>query len=629
MNSSLVFHEAKSKFAYSYDENTLHIRLRTEKNSVEITDLIFGDPFKWTPNPEHPDKWEWSEKDASTIKMHNDYSDDIYDYWFAEIKPEFKRTRYAFCLKNGSEEYIYTAHGFDNLKFHPEKKYNIRSFFNFPYINKEDVYRSPEWVKKTIWYQIFPERFANGDQTINLPGTLPWGSESVVKNSMRFGGDLQGVINHLDYIADLGITGIYFTPIFEAKSTHKYDTTDYFKIDSSFGTNDTFKELVNKAHKLGIRIMLDAVFNHCGFSHPWFQDVIKNGKNSEFFNCFHILREPVVNFKLENNLPGVTDAVSLHSLNYETFAFTPHMPKWNTADLKAEQYLIEIGKYWVKEYDIDGWRLDVSNEVSHNFWRKFRNEIKTIKPDCFIVGENWDNSLPWLQGDQFDSVMNYEFTYPVWQLLGSGSMIDRKISTSEFKDKVSRMIAECPRHTAQNMFNLLDCHDTSRIMTILSNNSNLVKIAYVILMSFTGSPSIYYGGEQGLKGENDGNRVCMIWENEKQNQDLYNHIKKLISLRKKFHSLRAVDIEWIFTDNSGVIIYNKVFNKKLNLHTDTDTDSDTDSDTITIILNINSSPIEIDTPAALKNKRYDIYNEKEVEFKEKLNLNAGSFMLIV
>ena len=570
MNRHALHHEAKSKYAYAFDQDTLHIRLRTGKDDAKQVRLIWGDPFNWKKrsnqaqnetDPDFTHTHMWAHAPEAPMEMNKDYSDADFDYWFIEIKPEYKRTRYAFLITDqhsNTPSIFFGAHGPVNLQCHAEILESLNDYFNFPYINAEDLFKAPEWVKDTVWYQIFPERFANGDASLDKPNVLPWGSETDVTNEMHFGGDLAGIISKLDYIADLGATGIYFTPIFEAPTTHKYDTIDYYKIDPEFGDNATFKRLVEEAHKRGIRVMLDAVFNHCGFKHPYFQDVVKNGFNSHYAQCFHLLREPVINFPInEAGFPAPKGHMGAGALNYETFAFTPNMPKWRTGNPLAEAYLMDIATYWIREYDIDGWRLDVSNEVSHNFWRKFRKVVKDLKPDVFILGENWDDSSPWLGGDQFDSVMNYEFTYPVWNLLSRESE-HADYGARTFVNDISKLLVSYPKHVAQNMFNLLDSHDTSRLRTLLSNDDRLVKLAFVFQMSFGGSPSVYYGSEIGLFGVHDGNRQCMIWDESKQNLDLKAHVKRLITLRSQHPELKTMDMRWIPTDlDNGIIAYEK------------------------------------------------------------------------
>ncbi len=561
MNLHAIYHEAKSKYAYALDADTLNLRIRTANGDVSSISLISGDPFNWV-RTEMAYEGDFTQTHSwvnETVEMIRDYSDGLYDYWLVSIRPDFKRTRYAFVLTSSEETVFYGAHGAVSMKKHPEIVSSLNDYFNFPYLNHEDIFTAPSWVKDTVWYQIFPERFANGDQSLDKPSVLPWGSEKLVTNEMHFGGDLKGIIEHLDYIAELGATGIYFTPIFEAPTTHKYDTIDYFKIDPEFGTNADFKKLVEEAHKRGIRVMLDAVFNHCGFKHPYFQDVVQKGYASEYAECFHLKAEPVLNFELnKEGFPAPKRPLKAGDLNYETFAFTPNMPKWRATNPKAQEYLISVAEYWIREYDIDGWRLDVSNEVSHAFWRIFKERIRKVKPDVFILGENWDDATPWLRGDQFDSVMNYEFTYPVWHLLSCEPQYS-DYDAYAYKDAMSRLIVSYPPNVGENLFNLLDSHDTSRIHTLLDEDVRRVKLAFLLQMTFGGTPSVYYGSEIGLFGVHDGNRQCMIWDESEQNLDLKAHVKQLIALRKAHPEFKSMTVRWDEARmTSDLLIFDKI-----------------------------------------------------------------------
>lgn len=547
-----LHHEPKSQYAYALDEKRLALTLRTARGQVARVALLFGDPFDWGPGDSGG--WEWRSARAREGHLHLAYSDYDYDYWRIEISPDWKRVRYAFLLEG---RWLFTARDLYDLTLRPDKRYALSDYFNFPYINAEDIHRGPDWVKDTIWYQIFPERFCNGNPSLDLPGTLPWGRVDKVENHMRFGGDLEGIRSRLGYLKTLGITGIYFTPIFKATSTHKYDTIDYFQIDPAFGTNAEFKRLVQEAHGLGIRVMLDGVFNHCGFFHPFFQDVIEKGRASKYFDWFHILREPVVNFPLKNGYPKPHSHQLAGQLNYETFAFTPMMPKWRTGHPDCEAYLIEIGLYWIENFDIDGWRLDVSNEVSHDFWRKFRKAIKAKKPDCFLLGENWDDAGPWLKGDQFDGVMNYEWTTPIWRLLGTSKEIGDQLSPAAFTDAISKLMALTPEPIVENMFNLLDSHDTSRLATLFEGDISRLRLAYWLQMTFGGGPSIYYGSECALEGVNDGNRVCMPWSMPPEAGPLYNFIKAAIALRKAEPLLRGAAM-YMHRSALPLICYDKI-----------------------------------------------------------------------
>ena len=530
MNKLALLHFAKSEFAYAYDEKTLHILLRSAKNDLKRVTLIWGDPFSWK-NQSNQDTG-WVHEKSVMIKR---YESRDFDYYFAEIRPPFLRSKYAFLIDDGMNTYLMGPKRIQDLSNMSKRSelYDLSEYYNFPYLNHEDLHQTPTWVKDTIWYQIFMDRFYAEEKTSKLPwGKLP------VHNHELYGGNIKGVIKKLDYLHDLGINGIYFTPIFKAPSAHKYDTIDYFQIDPQFGTNEDFKLLVQEAHKRGIKVMLDGVFNHSGYDHPFFQDVIKHGKDSKYSDCFFITDYPVVNFPLNGfNKPMNTQGITL---NYKTFAHTPYMPKWNTSNPIANEYLLNVVKYWIEEYDIDGWRLDVSNEISHDFLRQIRLVSRNTKKDTFILGENWDSSLPWLRGDQMDSVMNYDLSIPLWKYL------EHKIDLETFKDMVENYLALTPKNVIENMFNLVGSHDTIRIKRRLLDDSRRVKLAYLIMFLSAGAPNIYYGDEIGLTGEHDpDNRRTMTWDSNDQDLDFFLFVKKLIELRKKYQVFSAPDYDFI------------------------------------------------------------------------------------
>lgn len=608
MNLEALLHRAKSNMAYAYDENTIHIWLRTKKDDIKKVSLIAGDPFCWGPREDDPSVFEWKHTTSEQTIMEKKYQTDLFDYYFISYQPPYKRVKYAFLLENDDEQYLYGTNEIYELSLNDARKYNLFNYYNFPCINPSDVIDTPAWVKDTVWYQIFPDRFAKGMEKENV---LEWGSVPLhVKNSMHFGGDLKGIISKLDYLKDLGINGIYFNPIFKAHSTHKYDTTDYYQIDPDFGTNDDFIELVNECHKRDIRIMLDCVFNHCGWFHPYFQDVLKNGKNSPYYECFNCRQEPMINFELIDGMPEEDFWKKGEIPNYDTFAFTPFMPKWNTDNEKTREHLLDITRYWTK-MGIDGWRLDVSNEVSHEFWRLFRREVRKINPEAIILGENWDDSNPWLMGDQMDAVMNYGLQYPMAQYFGLDKYTPH-INSKEFVNQINNLIVRYPANVAQNMFNLIDCHDTARALYICNENKELVKLINIFLFTFTGAPNVYYGSEIGLSGGNDPeNRRCMIWDEEKQDKDLLFFFKKLINLRKNHSSFKEVDIKWdIILDD--VLVYHK------------------ENPTEKVLVMINkSNEDKILNTSTLKGKYYDLFNETEVTINNETTLKPYMFKLLL
>lgn len=519
-----IYHRPQNNFAYAYDKETIHIRLRTKKNDLSYVRIQHGDPYNWIN-----EQWQYQFDD-----MTKSGSDSLFDYWFVAIKPPHRRLRYGFELIHRDETLYFTEKGFfDSI---PE---DTNDHFCFPFLNPIDVFSAPSWVKDTTWYQIFPERFANGDPSINPEGTLEWGSVAPAPNNF-FGGDFEGIIQHLDYLVELGINGIYLTPIFKAYSNHKYDTIDYMEIDPQFGDRETFKRLVKECHDRGIRVMLDAVFNHSGYYFEPFQDLLKNEEHSAYKDWFHIREFPLK----QEPIP-----------NYDTFAYVPSMPKLNTENPVVKDYLLEVGRYWIEEFDIDGWRLDVANEVDHAFWRDFRKVVKDAKPDAYILGEIWHDSMPWLQGDQFDAIMNYPFTNSVLRFFSK-----HEISASEFAHSITNVLQSYPENVNEVAFNLLDSHDTSRILSIANGNKDLVKLMYLFQLSFIGTPCIYYGDEIGMTGVGDpACRKCMVWDEDQQDRDLFSYIQKLLSFRKEVPgfgndgAFRFVDTD----DDQNVIAYEK------------------------------------------------------------------------
>lgn len=497
MLKEAIYHRPKDHFAYAYDKETIHIRLQSKKGDIDDVTLIHGDPYLW-----ENDEWQYSQS-----PMSKSGSDELFDYWFVAIKPPYRRLRYSFFLVDDQETTIYTEKGFYDYVPADDTAYH----FCFPFLNEVDVFTPPQWVKDTVWYQIFPERFANGDPALNPEGTLAWGSaEPEIDNF--FGGDFQGVIDHLDYLLSLGINGIYFTPIFKAYSNHKYDTIDYMEIDPQFGNKETFHKLVQECHKRGIKVMLDAVFNHSGYYFEPFQDVLEKGSESKYFSWFHMW-EP--------------DVKASPQPNYDTFAFVPEMPKLNTEHPEVKQYLLNVATYWIEEFDIDGWRLDVANEVDHAYWRDFRRKVKSVKPDVYILGEIWHDSMPWLQGDQFDAVMNYPFTNAVLKYFNN------EMPLRQFRNAITHVEHMYPENVNEVSFNLLDSHDTKRILTYTNENKESVKLMYLFQLSYGGAPCIYYGDEIGMTGGDDpGCRKCMVWEEENQDTALFSFLQHLLSLRQ-------------------------------------------------------------------------------------------------
>lgn len=506
-----IVHEPKSRFAYAYSKDELHIRIQTKKDSINDIKLIYGDPFEW--NKKETDYvWAGHTKPMTLLGQ-----TDLHDIWHVSVINKHRRFKYAFLLEDT------TIFG-SNKIVNNEEPYNLFNFFSFPYMADTDLLKAPEWVHNTIWYHIFPDRFHSENPLVD------W-ETSEVKNNIIFGGSLSGITRKLDYLEDLGVNGIYLNPIFKSPSAHKYDTEDYLTVDPSFGTNQDLIELVQEAHNKNMKVMIDAVFNHCGWEHPCFQDVVKNGSSSKYYTWFKPFEEPMINMELIDGQP-----VRGTRPNYETFAHTPFMPKWNTDNVETQDYLIDIALTWIKEFDIDAIRYDVADEVSHHFITRLTLAIKQLKPDFYQVGETWHNANAWLSTTQFDSVMNYKLMFAV------EDYFQNETSGKEFAEAITIVKALYPQNALEVMYNLLDSHDTPRVIHKLKENT---KLALIFLILFPGRPAIYYGTEMDLEGEMDpDNRRPFPWN--EQLGDTYKLLKRLFEIKKEYN---PKEINFVNTEN--------------------------------------------------------------------------------
>jgi len=404
----------------------------------------------------------------------------------------------------------------------------------------------PGWVEKSVIYQIFPDRFANGDKSNDPKNVAPWGSKPLYYNF--FGGDIAGVEQHLDYLKGLGISSIFFNPIFKGPSNHRYETTDYFQIDPVFGTNAEFMKLTKDLHKLGIKTILDGVFNHTSTAFAPFADVVKNGADSKFVNWYTFNSFPVH----IGNPP-----------NYVAWYNFPSMPKLNYSNPETRKYMLTIPEYWEKTVGIDGWRLDAANEVVQDYWQDFRSRVKNTNSQAWILGEVWGDGSSWLQGDQWDSVMNYPFREAVVGFLG-------KQGNGKPSDLMNRLMTVYGRYAPQvsrNLMNLVGSHDTPRIRTVCGGDLSLARLAAAIQFTWVGTPSVYYGDELGMEGDRDpDNRRCMDWESAKPDNDLLRDYKKLIHLRNSDPVLQSGDpVPLLVDDAKQVVSYARVLGDRADL----------------------------------------------------------------
>jgi cyclomaltodextrinase / maltogenic alpha-amylase / neopullulanase len=390
----------------------------------------------------------------------------------------------------------------------------------------------PAWVKDSIFYQIFPDRFENGDLTNDPTNKVAWESKPTI-NSFH-GGDLRGVIDRFYYLLDLGINTIYFTPIFLSASNHRYNAVDYLQIDPKLGDLQVFKSLLDVAHRNQVRVVLDGVFNHCGRGFYAFNDILENQVDSPYVDWFHVKKFPVDAYS-----PG--DATTyLGWWKYKS------LPKFNTSNPGVREYIYKVARYWL-EQGIDGWRLDVPNEIDDDgFWAKFREIVKNTNSDAYLLGEIWDGDSRWVGESHFDGLMNY----PIRTLILD--VLTEKKKAGTFINDLASWTKHYPVENVYAMYNTLGTHDTERVFSLLGKNQEKLRLAFLILFAFPGAPAVYYGDEIGLEGGPDpDNRRTFTWDETQWKIDILQWVKSLIRVRMEKNSLRRGDFNVIpLTDDS-------------------------------------------------------------------------------
>ena len=411
--------------------------------------------------------------------------------------------------------------------------------------------QTPDWVKHAVFYQIFPDRFAKSKQPRKrLLQNFMWEEWHEVPTLQGYkGGDLWGVMEQLDYLQDIGINAIYFTPIFQSASNHRYHTHDYYQVDPMLGGNPAFKDLLDAAHDRNIKIVLDGVFNHASRGFFFFHDILENGPHSPWLDWFKIEGWPLSAY--DGNFPA----------NYAGWDGNRALPVFNHDNPEVREYIMEIAEFWIK-FGIDGWRLDVPFEIkSPGFWQEFRERVKAVNPEAYIVGEVWEDAREWLDGTQFDGVMNYLFAAPtiafaagervdLAQLEGRSYYPYPALFAKEYGAQIQQVLDLYPWQIQLTQLNLLASHDTARLLTIARGDKASVELATLLLLTFPGAPSIYYGDEVGLPGALDpdsrrGFPLEADWE-----LDVLDYHKQLIALRHKYAALRTGSYHILFAEGA-------------------------------------------------------------------------------
>ena len=558
MNPATIFHRPMSEYAFALDDTHYIFRLRTGKGEAESVRFYYADRAVMTPKLQF-----------APLPMEKFRTDRYFDWYEIRLETRFERIAYYFELQNGVETLFYYGDCYE-MAGTPTRA----DYFQLPFNPRADRFAAPAWTRDAVVYNIFPDSFAAGKRL--APNGAP---------PCR-GGTVRGVTENLDYIASLGFNCIYLNPIFAARSYHRYDTLDYYRIDPHMGAEDDLRDLVRRAHALGIRVILDGVFNHVSSDHPFFRDVLENGRASRYYSCFYALPE-TPRLPAAGELPG-----------YTCFSYVADMPKTNTADPFLRQYFCDVGAYWVRKFDVDGWRLDVANELDDGFLRAFRASVKAAKSDALIVGEVWENAAHYLGGDMLDSAMNYDFRRYCRRFFA-----EQTVDAETFDTNVSTLLLRYNENALFAQLNLLDSHDVSRFLSLCGGKTERMELAVLLQMTFPGMPCVFYGDEKGLCGESEPEyRRPMEWDASSPLEEVY---RRMIALRKTHPALRYGSFHTELACG-GVYRYSRVWN----------------GTKITVAMNLGAEPVKAEKRGTLllkKGENRDIIGAWKYEVWEEQN----------
>lgn len=500
------------------------------------------------------------------------------DIFRSEFHPTSTSFYYKFLLQNGTTKIEIGSSGIATSS----------DFFFFDFASPTvRILSVPKWSQGAVVYEIFPERFWDGNPSNNPPGTLPWGGTPT--NTDFFGGDLRGIIDHLDYLKSLDINELYTTPIFEAPSNHKYDTQNYMEIDPHFGTLKTFEELSGDLSKDDIHWILDGVFNHTGTQFFAFQNLLKYQQNSPYKDWYFVLKYPVI------EMPGY----------YRTFQDYASLPKLNVMNPDVQKYLKGVIDYWTSK-GISGWRIDSANVIANQFLVDLYGWIHEVKPDSLDVAEIWTNTSQWFDEGAFNSVMNYLFQSAAYNFIIYGS------GAKAFVNNTNSYLNTYPPQLWNSLWNLIDSQDTPRALTVANGDLNKMMALVGLQMTFPGAPMIYYGDEIGMTGGNDPlNRSCMIWDKSKWNMKLFDWYKLLINIHETNPALRYGNYLPIVMDKD-ILGFERTY----------------EGQTLYVFINGGSTVQKVSTP--LYGKFENLVDEKMIDGSESaLNLTMQPYQVMI
>ncbi|HEY3780941.1 MAG TPA: alpha-amylase family glycosyl hydrolase [Fimbriimonadaceae bacterium] len=506
---SALYHDGTASYL-NYDRGQMQFSLRVRPGDIQDVEV---------------------EVNGKDYRLSRVSSDDLYEKDEVGV-PWDRRTNltYDFKLKDGKTTEWFGPKGVTSSS--EGNQYHVDAKTFQPFI-------VPDWPEHSVFYQIFPDRFAIG----NDPNS-PADAESFKPTfSSFFGGNIPGVEQHLGYLKDLGIRAVFFNPIFASHANHRYETDDYFTVDPRFGTNEQFIDLVNKMHADNIKVVLDGVFNHTSTHFFAFKDIEANGPQSKYKDWYFIKSYPVT---VKDPPPYVG-----------WFGYSS-LPKLHIDNPDTEKYMLSVPQYWDEKAHIDGWRLDAANEVVDSYWRKFRKVVKEDSDQRWITGEIWSDASHWLGGDMYDSVMGYQF-----RSIALDYFANKATGSKACLDNLMNLYESYPPQVSRNLMNLLGSHDTERFLTLCHGDQKMADLAAAMQLTWPGAPSIYYGDELGMEGGKDpDDRRPMRWDLANNTNPVLSYYKLLVHARDASKALETGDpIPLWASDSSQTLAYGRVDGK--------------------------------------------------------------------
>lgn len=494
MINPIVLHEPALRYAYPLAENAVRLCVRVTPERWNLVQVRYR-------NKNRPED-AWHSQTMERVGF-----DGVFITYETTVPVAGKSCYliYDFRMVTEASEWFFCANGlFDREQ--------AQGYFEYLCIHESQLPAAGGWAKNAIVYQIFPDRFARDESVTGDRPLRAWGDRP--DSSGFWGGNLRGIIGKVPYLKALGVDALYLNPVFRSKSNHRYDTMDYGQVDPLLGTNEELKQLADTLHRQGMRLILDGVFNHCGVDFPPFRDVERQGPASAYWHWFSVASYPL----------------AFDPPSYEAIGYYQAMPKLRQANPDVQDYFLSIAEYWTRFLQLDGWRLDVADEIDPTFLARLQKRLRQMNPDILLLGEAWQENESLTRAGMLNGIIDY----PLHRALVAFFAQD-DITPETFAARASRSLAAYPAFAREYNACMLDCHDTPRFWSLCRNSLSRLRCALTFLMLWPGIDLVYYGDETGLEGGNDPDcRRTMPWGT--CNAEMSQLYATYIRLRKKLRN---------------------------------------------------------------------------------------------